>query len=129
MSLHSLLAGQPCDPSLTGRRVLVVEDDYVVAQDLREELLRWGAEVMGPVASVAEALVLLQSSLVPHMAILDIGLGDETVYPVADALRTQGIPFIFATGYDAWGIPKAYADVPRAEKPVEVKQAAFKLVG
>jgi hypothetical protein len=44
MSLHALLAGQPCDGSLTGCRILVVEDDYVVAQDLLEELLRWGAE-------------------------------------------------------------------------------------
>jgi hypothetical protein len=56
MSLHSLLAGQPCDPSLTGRRVLVVEDDYILAQDLLEELLRWGAEVMGPVALAGEPL-------------------------------------------------------------------------
>jgi CheY-like chemotaxis protein len=73
---------------------------------------------MGPVASVAEALTLLQSSLAPHMAILDIGLGKELVYPVADALRAQAIPFVFATVYDAWVIPTAYADVPRAEKPV-----------
>jgi CheY-like chemotaxis protein len=118
MSLHGLLAGQPCDSSLMGRRVLVVEDDYVVAQDLLEELLRWGAEVMGPAACVAEALNLLQSSLAPDMAILDIGLGDETVYPVSEALRARGIPFVFATVYDAWVIPAAYADVPRAEKPL-----------
>ena len=118
MSLHDLLAGKSCGASLRGRRVLVVEDDYITAQDLLEELLRCGAEVMGPVANVADALILLESGLAPHMAILDIGLGDEKVYPVADALRDRDIPFVFATGYDAWVIPEGYADVPRAEKPV-----------
>ena len=118
-----LLAGEPCDPSLTGRRVLVVEDDYITAQDMLEQLLSCGAEVMGPVATVTEALALLQSGLSPHMAILDIGLGDETVYPVADALRDRGIPFVFATGYDAWVIPEGYADVPLVEKPVALRDA------
>jgi CheY-like chemotaxis protein len=105
MSLHDLLTGKSCGTSLRGRRVLVVEDDYILAQDLLEELLRSGAAVMGPVATVAEALDLLRSGLSPHMAVLDIGLGDETVYPVADALRARGIPFVFATGYDACTVP------------------------
>jgi CheY-like chemotaxis protein len=118
MAWHGFLADEPCDPFLTGRRVLVVEDDYVVAQDLLEQLLSCGAQVMGPVATVAGALTLLESSLAPHLAILDIGLGNEMVYPVADALRARGIPFLFATGYDAWAIPTSYGDVPRIEKPV-----------
>ena len=121
MSLHGLLEGQPYDSSLTGRRVLVVEDDYIVAQDLLEELLRCGAEVMGPVPSVAEALDLLQSCPSVYMAILDIGLGGELVYPVADALRARGVPFIFATGCDPSGIPPAYADVTLAEKPMALR--------
>ena len=112
-----------------GRRVLVVEDEYLLAEDLREELESQGAEVMGPVASVADALELLRSGPAPYMAILDINLGGEMAYPVADALRARDIPFIFATGYEAQAIPKAYADVPRAEKPVEVRQATARLIG
>jgi CheY-like chemotaxis protein len=121
MSLHDLLAGKPCGSSFRGRRVLVVEDDYLLAEDLLEELLRSGAQVMGPVASVAEALALLESGPAPYMAILDIKLGDELVYPVAEALRARGVPFIFATGYDAGMVPTAYADVPLAQKPVALR--------
>jgi CheY-like chemotaxis protein len=123
MSLHDLLAGRPCDGSLRGRRVLIVEDDYLIAEDLREQLLSCGAVVLGPVACVADALALLEDGAVPDMAILDIGLGGGKVYPVADALRRRGIPFVFATGYDSWSIPSAYADVPRTEKPVALRGA------
>ena len=123
MLLHDLLAGKPCSASLRGHRVLVVEDDYLLAQDLCEQLQSWGAEVMGPVASVAEALALLEAGPAPVEAVLDIGLGDEWVYPVADALRARGIPFVFATGYDAWVIPDDYADVPLNAKPVALRDA------
>ncbi len=123
MSLHDLLAGRPCDGSLRGRRVLIVEDDYLIAEDLREQLLSCGAVVLGPVACVADALALLEDGAAPDMAILDIGLGGGKVYPVADALRRRGIPFVFATGYDSWSIPSAYADVPRTEKPVALRGA------
>ena len=116
-------------PSVRGRRVLVVEDEYILAEDLREELEQQGAEVMGPVASVADALELVDAEPAPEMAILDINLQGELVYPVADALRARGIPLIFTTGYDAQAIPKAYSDVPRVEKPVEVRQATSKLIG
>jgi CheY-like chemotaxis protein len=125
----SLVGGAVISTSLQGRRVLVVEDEYMLAEDLRAELERQGAEVMGPVASVADALELLRQGPAPYMAILDINLGGEMVYPVADALRAQGVPFIFATGYNSWSIPEAYKDVPRAEKPVELKQVASKLDG
>ena len=115
--------------SVEGRRVLVVEDEYLLAEDFREELEQQGALVMGPLATVADALELLRSGPAPDMAILDINLGGEMAYPVADALRAQDIPFIFATGYNSWSIPEAYKDVPRAEKPVELKQVASKLDG
>ena len=104
--------------SLRGRRVLVAEDEYMLAEDLRAELERVGALVLGPVPSVAEALELVAAEPAPEVAILDINLGGEMAYPVADALRARGIPFIFATGYDPWSIPEAYQDVPRTEKPV-----------
>jgi CheY-like chemotaxis protein len=125
MSKEEPAAGGSGSSSFKGRRVLVVEDEYVLAQDLREELERVGAQVMGPVATVADALALLGSGPAPYMAILDINLGGEMVYPVADALRDRDIPFIFATGYDAADIPEAYGNVPRAEKPIGLRQAPF----
>ena len=115
--------------SFRGRCVLVVEDEYLLAEDLREELEQQGAEVLGPAANVADAMELLRHGPAPDTAILDINLGGEKVYPVADALRARGIPFIFATGYEPWSIAEAYKDVPRVEKPVEVRQVTAKLVG
>lgn len=108
--------------SLRGRRVLVVEDEYSMAEDLRHKLEGQGAVVLGPVPAVAEALDLLSQKPAPDFAILDVNLQGETVYPVVDGLRAQGIPCIFATGYDLQAIPPAYANVPRAEKPVEIRQ-------
>ncbi len=121
MSLQDLLAGKPCDSSLQGLRVLVVEDEYLIAEDLCEELRSCGAEVMGPASCVADALALLEAGPAPDLALLDIGLGGEKVYPVADALRGRGIPFVFATGYDGWSIPTGYADVPLRQKPVGLR--------
>jgi CheY-like chemotaxis protein len=122
MPEQTLFDGNLSLSSLQGRRVLVAEDEYLLAEDLRESLERQGAQVMGPVATVTEALELLRAGPAPYTAILDINLGGEMVYPVADELRTMGIPFIFATGYEPWSIPEAYQDVPRAEKPVELKR-------
>ena len=87
--------------SLRGERVLVVEDEYMLAQDLREDLERRGATVIGPVPTVAEALDLLGRSPAPSMAILDINLQGEMSYPVAEALRaceTAGIKVAMITG-------------------------------
>jgi CheY-like chemotaxis protein len=106
---------------LRGRRVLVVEDEYMLAEDLRRDLENQGAEVLGPVPTVAEALELLDQGLTPDLAVLDINLQGEKVYPVADALRDHAIPFLFTTGYDAQAIPSAYADVPRTEKPLALR--------
>ncbi len=106
--------------SLRGLCVLVVEDEYMLAEDLRAGLEEQGAKVLGPIPSVSEALKALADGPAPDAAILDINLGGEMVYPVAEALRARGIPFIFATGYEAWAIPETYADVPLCVKPVEV---------
>ena len=124
--LHDLFAGKSCSSSLRGRRVLVAEDDYLIGQDLLEELLRCDAEVMGPVTSVAEALAVLQFRPLPYLAILDIKLRDGLVYPVADALRRLDVPFIFASGYDRSSIPRAYADVALAQKPVALRAAPLR---
>ena len=105
---------------LKSRRLLVVEDDYLIAADLATSLEALGIEVAGPAGSVAEALALLETELDRlDGAVLDVNLGHERVYPVADVLMTRGIPFVFTTGYDAAAVPKSYSDIPRCEKPVD----------
>jgi hypothetical protein len=83
-----------------------VEDEYIVALDLARSFEQIGASVMGPVGSVARALALLSEGTTFDMAV-DINLGSEQVFPVADALWSRGLPFVFATGYDTASIPSA----------------------
>ena len=113
---------------LRDRRLLVVEDDYAIASDLEEALEAHGAQVIGPAGTVADALELIAAQGEIHGAVLDIDLHGERAYPVADALRARGVPFVFATGYDAWIIPDAYAEVPRCEKPVDTRAVARMLM-
>jgi len=111
-----------------GLRILVAEDEYLVADDLRRELEAAGADVLGPVPTVASALALLAVSDAVDGAILDVNLGGETVVPVAEALSARHVRFVFATGYDAWAMPAAYGDAPRCEKPVDLKSLAEALL-
>jgi len=109
--------------NLRGRCLLVVEDEYLIAADLTASLESFGVEVIGPAASVEEALSLAgQNSDRLDGAVLDINLRNECVYPVADLLTARGIPFVFTTGYDAVAVPVAYACAPRCEKPVDKTQ-------
>ena len=110
---------EPRPDALRGRRLLVVEDEYLIAASLARELEGRGAEVVGPAGSVRDALALVEAAGGRlDGAVLDINLRGERVYPVADALAALGVPFVFVTGYDARVIPDAYAGVPRCEKPV-----------
>jgi CheY-like chemotaxis protein len=107
--------------------VLIVEDEYFLAQDLADYLQDLGVEVLGPVGTVAEALNLLESAEVQG-AILDVNLRGERVYPVADVLRQKHVPFVFASGYGGELEPSAYAEVPRCIKPVDYALLAQTLV-
>lgn len=117
------------EQGLSGRRVLVVEDEYFIADDIARALDRLGAEVVGPVPDRDEALALLHSGERIDLAVLDINLHGEAVHPVADALQDRGVPFVFATGYDAAAVPAAYQDVPRWEKPFDPRDLAKALPG
>ena len=110
--------------ALRGRRILVVEDEYMMADDLQYDLEEVGAQVIGPVPSVADALRLLATQEAIDGAILDVNLRGEKAYPVADVLRERGIPFVLATGYEQWALPEAYKDVPRCDKPVDLRHLA-----
>ncbi|WP_426957367.1 response regulator [Muricoccus radiodurans] len=102
--------------SLAGRKVLVVEDETLVAMLVEDTLLDAGAAVIGPAATVAEALQLLNAER-PSVAVLDLNLAGETSEPVADALAAMGVPFVVASGYGAAGLPARHAGVPVLAKP------------
>lgn len=110
------------EESLRGCRVLIVEDEYLIADDLRNALTGAGAEVLGPIGSVEGATDFIAGEPRIDAAILDVNLRGEMVFPVADALRERGVPFAFATGYDQWALPDRFADAPRYEKPFNVER-------
>lgn len=103
--------------SLRGRVVLIVEDEFYLADDLASALAGIGAKVLGPFGRVEEARRLLEGDQAVDLAILDIDLFGDRVFPVADLLRARHTPFLFATGYDQEIIPQRFSDVPRLEKP------------
>ncbi len=107
------------DVSIRGCTVLVVENEFMIAEDLSSSLVDVGAVVLGPVSSVPAALALLAAEPDIHGAVLDINLNGHMVFPVADALAMRQVPFVFATGYDQSFVPEAYAGVLRFQKPVD----------
>lgn len=113
---------------LTGRRLLVVEDDWFLADDLRRVLGAAGAEVLGPVSDADRALALLRSER-PDAAVVDVNLGEGPTHAVADALASAGVPFVFATGYDSAAMPPAHAVAPHWEKPYDVDALVRSLPG
>ncbi len=103
---------------LTGRTILVVEDDYYMALDTAAALGGAGAKVLGPCPSEDATLGLLEDEMPTH-AVLDLNLGGGGPrFAIANELQRRGVPFIFLTGYDPDVIPPALADVPRLQKPV-----------
>lgn len=109
-------------PDIAGRRLLIVEDDFYIATDLASWLESEGAHVLGPTSSVDDALDLLATNAPPDAAVLDINLGDERVFPVADALQSAQVPFVFLSGYDERSVPDPYRSAPRCLKPLERPQ-------
>jgi DNA-binding response OmpR family regulator len=103
---------------LDQRRILVVEDEYLLADELAYELEEAGAFVLGPVSNVTAALALLDGQTKVDGAVLDLNLGGEPGYPVADALIGRSVPLVLTTGYDARTLPERFADVPVCEKPI-----------
>ena len=103
-------------PDLSGARILIVEDEYFLADDLARALERQGAKLVGPAGSFDEADTLVRGGNF-DCAILDINLHGEMAFPLADCLEAKGIPFIVASGYNSAAIPDRFLAVPRIEKP------------
>ena len=107
----------PYSRLLHGQHILVAEDSYLVAQELTEALEREGADVVGPVATLDDARRLAVETLRLDAAVLDVNLGGEMIWPVADILFNRHVRLVFATGYAAGPIKKFYDRCEVAEKP------------
>ncbi len=103
-------------------RVLVVEDEYMLADDLATELADLGALVLGPVGTVEDAVTAIAAEPEMDGAILDANLRGEMVFPAADLLLDRGVPFVFTTGYDASVFPSRFDQIVRCEKPISMKR-------
>jgi len=109
-------------PSLDGMRILIVEDNFVVADSLRFVINGYGGTVAAIAPTVEKALTALAAAPI-DIAVLDINLAGVSVAPVAEHLQAKGIPFVFLTGYgDAELLPAALRDLPRFDKPVNAEQ-------
>lgn len=105
---------------LLGLAVLIVEDEFYLADDLALAVGDAGASVLGPFGQVEDARRVVESGESVDLAILDIDLMGDYVFPVADLLRERGASFLFATGYGAEIIPERFRDAPRLEKPFAI---------
>jgi CheY-like chemotaxis protein len=111
---------QPIDSLLKGARILVVEDDWLISTLLADFLTDYGCVIVGPVFSVAGALVLASEEAI-DAAFLDLNMKGEVVYPVARTLADRSIPFAFLTGYVAGKISETYGERPMLQKPFLVE--------
>ena len=101
---------------LSGRVVLIVEDELLVAMMLEDMLRDKGCAIVGPVDRVAPALKAAREESL-DADVLDVNLAGEPVYPVAKALAERKVPFVFTTGYERDVLPAEYAHRPRLAKP------------
>jgi two-component sensor histidine kinase/DNA-binding response OmpR family regulator len=111
-------AGNGAARVVSGNRLLLVEDEALTGMMMSDMLTELGFEVIGPFGRVADAMAAVRREDF-HAAVLDVNLDGEMVYPVADAVRARGVPFVFVTGYSAEGIDRRFAQVPVLQKPIE----------
>ena len=104
---------------LSGRRVLVVEDEYYIAADMAHALQGAGAIILGPCRNEIDALAQLAKHR-PDAVVLDINLGQGASFKLAEHLSDSGIPFVFVTGYDNGMIPEKFQGFERLTKPLEL---------
>ena len=109
---------------LQDRRVLVVEDEYFIATCVAERLVADGAQVLGPLGSREDALALIDSGAEIDAAVLDVNLGGEPAFDIADRLAERAVPFLFTSGYHRSEFPERFRDSPMCLKPVAAEAIA-----
>jgi len=115
MAVHS-------NASIGDCRVLIIEDDYFLGDDLATALRTRGIQVIGPALTLSDATSGKCDDC--DIAILDINLRGSSAYPIADKLMRIGKPFVFATGYSAHVIPERFRHIPLWEKPYDAARLA-----
>ncbi|HXB78867.1 MAG TPA: response regulator [Bradyrhizobium sp.] len=123
MSLQSIV-----QKPLSGRRVLVVEDEYFLADDIVQILKEMGARIVGPVGELEEATKLVNGDIAIDAAVVDVNLRSELAFPLARILRARKVPFVFTTGYDCSSIEQEFQDIQLWEKPLDLAAMARDLV-
>jgi CheY-like chemotaxis protein len=112
---------------IQGLRVIVVEDDSLICLLLEDMLSDLGCKVVGAAGDFKKAIELAQREEDIDVAILDVNLGGQLVFPVADILSKRGIPFLFATGMGADGLPPHWQGHCTVQKPMTVASLATAL--
>ena len=117
---------------LSGRRVLVVEDESLVAMLLETILEDMGCIPVGPAATVEDGLAMAAAPEPLDAALLDVNVAGHQVFPIAEALKARGVPFVFSTGYGEGGLPDAWRGHPTVQKPFTeraIREALMKAIG
>ena len=112
---------------LAGRRVLVIEDEYFLADDIVRALTALGARIVGPYGDLQEATDIVDRDIAIDAAIVDINLRNEMAFPLARVLRSRKVPLVFTTGYDKSSIEPEFQDVRLLGKPLDIKVMAREL--
>ena len=118
--------------ALNGRRVLVVEDESLVAMLLETILEDMGCTPVGPASNIDEGEAMARDTAELDAALLDVNVAGRHVFPVAEALRARGVPFVFSTGYGEGGLPDEWRGNPTIQKPfteAAVRDALMKVMG
>lgn len=105
------------------KTVLLVEDELIIGFGLAEALVSLGYKVVGPVPDLAAALAHAREANLAG-AVIDVQLGRDEAYPIADLLRARGVPFLFTTGRPAWSLPQRFHAAPVLSKPFEPADVA-----
>lgn len=103
--------------TLDGRRVLIVEDESLVAMLLETILEDMGCAPVGPASNVDDGLKSATEEVDLDAALLDVNVAGRQVFPVAEALKARGVPFVFSTGYGEGGLPDEWRGNPTIQKP------------
>jgi len=109
-------------------RVLVVEDEYLIRMLLEDMLVDLGYNIAGAVGTIKEASELAAKAEF-NVAILDVNLDGQEVFPVAEILAKRGVPFVFVTGYGENSLPEPYRGRPALQKPFQAEQLKRVLAG
>ena len=117
---------------LSGRRVLLVEDEALVAMLLETILEDMGCVPVGPAGTVEEGLAMVADPAPLDAALLDVNLAGHQVFPIAEALKARGVPFVFSTGYGESGLPDEWRGHATVQKPFTesaIRAALMKAMG